>query len=127
LAQSLPQGRDPDRRIDARSSIKAKAGIARTPWSHPKELIGLFGRSLSPAERRRVTRGAISSYLAYAPPDFTLMLSFASGGVYASGKFMFDAVDNLWSGVNWMPGSQSGVTHNLARGTIKFARNGSTL
>jgi hypothetical protein len=40
------------------------------------------------------------------------MLSFARGGVYAPGKF-------------WMPGSQSGVTHNLGRG--KFAPSGAAL
>jgi hypothetical protein len=48
----------------------------------------------------------------YAPPGFALMLSFARGGVYAPGKF-------------WMPGSQSGVTHNLGRG--KFAPSGAAL
>jgi hypothetical protein len=47
-------------------------------------------------------------YLAYAPPDFALMLRFAGGGMLANGKFMFDADGNLWSGQNWMPGSQSG-------------------
>ena len=65
-------------------------------------------------------------YLAYAPPDFALMLTFA-GGLSAPGKFMFDANGNLWSGVNWMPGSQSSVTHNIGGGTVKFAPNGTAL
>jgi len=54
-------------------------------------------------------------------------LSFAGGGIYAPGKFMFDANGNLWSGVNWMPGSQSGVAHNIGGGTIKFSSNGTAL
>src|SRR5215471_16410429 len=66
-------------------------------------------------------------YLAYAPPDFALMLSFAGGGIYAPGKFLFDANGNLWSGVNWMPGSEAGVAHNIGGGTIKFSPNGTAL
>ena len=40
---------------------------------------------------------------------------------------MFDADGNLWSGQNWMPGSQSGVIHSIGGGTIKFAPNGTPL
>ena len=40
---------------------------------------------------------------------------------------MFDADGNLWSGQNWLPGSQSGVLHNIGGGTIKFAPNGTPL
>jgi len=40
---------------------------------------------------------------------------------------MFDADGNLWSGVNWMPGSQSGVTDNIGGGTVKFSPNGTAL
>ena len=40
---------------------------------------------------------------------------------------MFDAEGNLWSGQNWLPGSQSGVLHNIGGGTIKFAPNGTPL
>ena len=47
--------------------------------------------------------------------------------MFANGKFMFDADGNLWSGQNWMPGSQSGVTHNIGGGVIKFAPNGTPL
>ena len=47
--------------------------------------------------------------------------------MYANGRFMFDADGNLWSGQNWMPGSQSGVIHNIGGGVIKFAPNGTPL
>ena len=40
---------------------------------------------------------------------------------------MFDAEGNLWSGMNWMPGSQSGVNKSIGGGVIKFTPNGIAL
>jgi hypothetical protein len=66
-------------------------------------------------------------YLAWAPPDFALSLCFAGGGVYANGRFMFDANGNLWSGQNWLPGSQSGVIRSIGGGVAKFSPIGTPL
>jgi hypothetical protein len=66
-------------------------------------------------------------YLAYTPPDFALMLKFAGGGIYSSGRLGVDANDNLWSGQNWMAGSQSGVVKNIGGGTVKLAPDGTAL
>jgi len=38
---------------------------------------------------------------------------------------MFDVDGNLWSGMNWMPGSQSGV--NTGGGVGKYSPNGTAL
>ena len=62
-----------------------------------------------------------------SPDDFALSLCFAGGGDYANGRFMFDAEGNLWSGQNWMPGSQSGVNKSIGGGVIKFTPNGTPL
>ena len=43
------------------------------------------------------------------------------------GRFMFDAEGNLWSGQNWMPGSQSGVIKSIGGGVVKFSPNGKAL
>ena len=43
--------------------------------------------------------------------------SFDGAGACAPGKFVFDADGNHCSGVNWMPGSQSGVVNNIGGGT----------
>ncbi|MEZ4823867.1 MAG: hypothetical protein R2942_16270 [Ignavibacteria bacterium] len=43
------------------------------------------------------------------------------------GKLAFDAEGNLWSGCNWMPGSQSGVVKNIGGGTVKFTPDGKAL
>src|SRR5262249_11262793 len=66
-------------------------------------------------------------YLFYAPSDFALSLWFDGGGALAAGKLSIDAKGNVWSGVNWMPGSQSGIATNLGGGTAKFASDGTAL
>ena len=40
---------------------------------------------------------------------------------------MFDAKGNLWSGQNWMAGSQSGAINNIGGGVVKLAPNGTPL
>jgi hypothetical protein len=50
-----------------------------------------------------------------------------AAGDYANGRFMFDAEGNLWSGMNWMPGSQSGVNKSTGGGVAKFSPNGVAL
>jgi streptogramin lyase len=64
---------------------------------------------------------------AYVPDDFALSLCFAGGGVYSAGRLMFDVQGNLWSGQNWMPGSQSGVNQSIGGGVVKLAPNGTAL
>ena len=66
-------------------------------------------------------------YLMYAPNDFALILRFSGGGLYAPGRLMFDADGNLWSGVNWMPGSQSNAAKSIGGGAVKFGPDGSAL
>ncbi len=110
-----------------KNTLEAMVGIARTPWAAPKELYALFDEAyLQPNDGSRRSAPFVP-YLAYVPDDFALMLCFAGGGVYANGRFMFDAEGNLWSGKNWMPGSQSGVIHSIGGGVVKFAPNGMPL
>ena len=109
------------------NTLEAMAGIARAPWAAPKELYALFDEAYpQPADGSR-RKAPFVPYLAYVPDDFALSLCFAGGGVYANGRFMFDADGNLWSGQNWMPGSQSGVIHNIGGGVVKFTPNGTPL
>ena len=63
----------------------------------------------------------------YVPDDFALSLCFSGGGDYANGRFMFDAKGNLWCGMNWMPGSQSGVNTSIGGGVGKYTPNGTAL
>jgi len=103
------------------------AGIARAPWVASKELYALFDEAYplpAPDGRRKAP---FAPYLVYVPEDFALSLAFSGGGDYANGRFMFDADGNLWSGQNWLPGSQSGVNKSTGGGVIKFTPNGTAL
>jgi hypothetical protein len=113
--------------VTPQNTLEAMAGIARAPWAAPKELYGLFDEAYpQPADGSRRSAPFVP-YLAYVPDDFALSLCFSGGGDYANGRFMFDAKGNLWSGQNWMPGSQSGVNHSIGGGVIKFSPNGTAL
>jgi hypothetical protein len=110
-----------------KNTLEAMAGIAREPWADPKDLYALFDEAYplpAPDGRRKAP---FIPYLVYAPADFALSLAFSGGGDYANGRFMFDAEGNLWSGQNWMPGSQSGVNKSTGGGVIKFTPNGTAL
>ena len=113
--------------VTPKNTLEAMAGIAREPWASPKELYGLFDEAYplpAPDARRSAP---FAPYLVYVPDDFALSLCFSGGGDYANGRFMFDADGNLWSGMNWMPGSQSGVNKSTGGGVGEFAPNGTAL
>lgn len=110
-----------------KNTLEAMASIARAPWAAPKELYGLFDEAYplpAPDGRRSAP---FAPYLVYVPDDFALSLSFSGGGCFANGRFMFDANGNLWSGMNWLPGSQSGVNKSTGGGVGKYAPNGTAL
>jgi len=110
-----------------KNTLDAGAGIAREPWAAPKELFALFDQAYPQPKDGAERAAPFLPYLALAPPDFALSLCFAGGGMFANGRFMFDKDGNLWSGQNWMPGSQSGVLRNIGGGVIKVTPNGTLL
>ncbi len=109
------------------NTLEAMAGIARIPWANPGGLYELFDQAYPQPEDGARRSAPFVPYLAYTPPDFALMLKFAGGGVYSAGKLYPDADGNIWSGQNWMAGSQSGVVKNIGGGTVKLAPNGTAL
>jgi hypothetical protein len=113
--------------VTPKNTLEAMAGIARTPWARPKQLFALFDEAYPQPKDGSRRKAPFVPYLAYAPPDFALSLCFAGGGMCANGKFVFDADGNLWSGQNWMPGSQSGVSVNIGGGLIKVLPNGTVV
>jgi hypothetical protein len=109
------------------NAVDAMANIARASWVNADKLYALFDEAY-PQPKDGARRSApFVPYLAWSPPDFALSLAFAGGGMFANGRFMFDADGNLWSGQNWMPGSQSGVVRSIGGGVIKFSPNGTAL
>ncbi len=110
--------------VTPKNTLEAMADIARAPWAAPKELYALFDEAYPQPKDGSRRSAPFAPYLAYVPDDFALSLCFSGGGDYANGRFMFDAEGNLWSGQNWMPGSQSGVNKSIGGGVIKFTPNG---
>jgi hypothetical protein len=113
--------------VTPKNTLEAMAGIARAPWARPKEVFELFDEAYPQPKDGSRRKAPFAPYLAYVPPDFALSLCFAGGGMCANGKFVFDADGNLWSGQNWMPGSQSGVSVNIGGGLIKVLPNGTVV
>ncbi|MCB1729839.1 MAG: hypothetical protein KDI21_05095 [Halieaceae bacterium] len=110
-----------------KTTLEAMASIARTPWASPAELFDLYN-AVYPQPQDGSRRSApFIPYLAYSPPDFAMMLKFSGGGIYSAGKLQVDAQGNIWSGQNWMAGSQSGVMTNIGGNTIKLAPDGTPL
>jgi ethanolamine utilization protein EutQ (cupin superfamily) len=110
-----------------KNTLEAMAGIARAPWAAPKELYALFDAAYPlPAPDGRRSAPFVP-YLVYEPDDFAISLCFSGGGAYATGRFMFDPQGNLWSGMNWLPGSQSGVNKSTGGGVGKYSPNGTAL
>ena len=121
-AATPPSGATP------KNTLEAMAGIARAPWAEPKELFALFDEAYPQPKDGSRRRGALRAVSRLRPARLRAHRSASRvAGCYANGKFMFDADGNLWSGQNWMPGSQSGVASNIGGGTIKFAPNGTAL
>jgi ethanolamine utilization protein EutQ (cupin superfamily) len=120
-AATLPDGTTP------KDTVDAMASIARQPWAQPKELFALFDEAYPQPKDGARREAPFVPYLAYAPDDFVLSLCFAGGGVYSAGRLMFDAEGNLWSGQNWMAGSQSGVNQSIGGGVVKLSPNGTAL
>ncbi len=114
--------------VAPKTTLEAMAGIARAPWANVGEIYALFDEAYPQPANPLLRRAApLAPYLAYAPDDFALSLVFSGGGNYACGRIMFDVEGNLWCGSNWLPGSQSGVIHNIGGGTAKLAPNGTAL
>lgn len=112
---------------ESKNTLEAMANIARRPWANPKELYALFDEAYPQPDNGARRAAPFAPYLSYTPADFTLSLWFGGGGSYSNGNMCFDAEGNLWSGVNWLPGSQSGVHKSIGGGLIKFSPNGTPL
>jgi hypothetical protein len=109
------------------NTLGAMAGIAHESWAHPKDLFALFEEAYPQAKDGLPNAAPFVPYLLYPPNDFALILRFSGGGIYAPGRLMFDADGNLWSGVNWMPGSQSNAAKNIGGGVAKLGPDGAAL
>ena len=102
-----------------KNTLEAIAGIARDPGPTRRNSMRSSTKPIRCLQGWSRRNAPFMPYLVYAPDDFALSLCFSGGGDYANGRFMFDPEGNFWSGMNWMPGSQSGVNKSTGGGVGK--------
>ena len=109
------------------NTLAALHSIATAPYSNADKLFALFTESYPypKGEARRNT--SFLPYLEWEPKDFALMIRLTGGGTYSAGRLMFDDRGQLWSGQNWMPGSQSNLSTSIGGGVIRLAPDGTAI
>jgi len=112
---------------DSDNTLSALQNIARRPWNNADKLYDVFTTNYPVSITTKLRSGAVFPYLLFAPTDFSLILRFTGGGLLAPGKILFDKEGNLWTGFNWMSGSESGVVNNLGGALAKFSSGGKPL
>ena len=108
-------------------TVSALTAIARQPWRQAGKLYSLYTQQFPVNKKTTQRTGAWQPYLQYEPKDFALMIRFEGGGIFAPGKLAFDKNGFLWSGQNWMPGSQSNVSRGMGGGTVRLTPCGKAL
>ena len=112
---------------DSENTLSAMTSIARQPWKNVGALYQLFQSAYPINKATELRTTATAPYLLFQPKSFSLSLVFNGGGALGLGKLMFDEKGSLWSGTNWMPGSQSGVVNNIGGGVTHFSPSGTPL
>jgi len=108
-------------------TLTALHNIAAQPYLNAKELFALFTAAFPYPEGKERRSTNLLPYLSYVPDDFALMVRLSGGGTYSAGRLMFDDRGQLWSGQNWMPGSQSGLSKAIGGGVVRLASSGKAL
>lgn len=109
------------------NTLTALRNIAVQPYLNTNELFALFTTAFPYPEGKERRATNFLPYLSYVPDDFALMVRFSGGGIYSPGRLMFDNRGQLWSGQNWMPGSQSGLATAIGGGVVRMAPSGKIL
>lgn len=109
------------------NTLDALVNIAKKPWINADNIFKIFTDNFKMENGKGRREGAFLPYLSYVPDDFSLKISFSGGGIYSAGRMMFDKNGNLWSGQNWMPGSQSSLYQGVGGGVVELNSAGKPL
>lgn len=112
---------------NANNTLQALSNIAKSPQTKASDLFNLSESQWPAPEGRERLSAPYVPYLQYPPSSYALMVRFAGAGLYSPGKLHIDTDGNIWSGQNWMPGSQSSVFAGIGGGTIKTDPAGNPL
>jgi hypothetical protein len=101
VATTPPNGKAPT------DTLSAAQFVARNAAYEPGRLFALLDSFYPVPQGKTLRRTPFMPYLSYAPSAWVLPLKFTGGGLSAPGKIMFDAEGNVWTGVNFIVGSQA--------------------
>ena len=90
-----------------KDTLAAAQRIARNPSRDTGKLLALLNELYPIAKGQSLRRTPYMPYLSNAPSAWTLPLKFTGGGLSGPGKLAFDAEGNLWTGDNFIVGSQA--------------------
>jgi hypothetical protein len=119
-AATDPRGKAPANTVDALHAI------ARYPAYQPKRVFALLDQFYPAGGDQQLRPTPFLPYLSNSPSAWVLPVKFTGGGVSGPGKIMFDSQGNVWTGANFLVGSQAGDAFwngNMA----KFSPNGRAL
>ena len=109
---------------EATNTLDAMTSIAKLPWKNTDKLYRLFDKNYPVGQNSDRRTTASLPYLLFQPESFSLSIRLQGGGAFALGKLSFDQKGHLWSGANWIPGSQSGVVNSIGGGMTHFDQTG---
>ncbi|WP_226642235.1 hypothetical protein [Microbulbifer variabilis] len=109
---------------ESATTLEALIKLAKKPYINPDKYFELFTKHYPIPEGKQRRNTKFLPYLLYPPEDFSLKVKLSGGGIFAAGRLMFDLNGNLWSGQNWMPGSQSGLNRSIGGGVTRLGPDG---
>lgn len=107
------------------STIELLARMFQHSWFQPNKQFDLFTELYPRGKELRAT--PFVPYLEMSPNEFALAVRFSGGGIYSPGKLEMDKKGNIWTGNNWMPGSQSNTLRGIGGGMTKLSPSGKAL
>jgi streptogramin lyase len=108
-------------------TLMAAQNIARNPSHQAQSLFALLDAFYPIPAGKRLRPAPFIPYLSFAPSAWTLSLVYAGGGLSALGGVAIDGEGNMWTGDNFLVGSQSTIYSGFGGGISKLAPNGRPL
>src|SRR6266567_4694307 len=105
-------------------TLTAARNIARNPSHQAQQLFALLDAFYPVPAGKRLRAAPFIPYLSFAPGAWTLSLVYAGGGLNSLGGVAIDGEGNMWTGDNFLVGSQSTIFRGFGGGISKIAPNG---
>ena len=105
-------------------TLTAAQNIARNPSNQAQKLFALLDAFYPVPAGKRLRPAPFIPYLSFAPSAWTLSLVYAGGGLNSLGGVAIDGEGNMWTGDNFLVGSQSTIYRGFGGGISKIAPNG---